>query len=189
MAVDIYSIDQLYPDFAEGETAQEKIQKITDYLFRLIESLRYTLYHLSGENFEDGTFDELMKKIEQDIGGEIDLSDYVKQEDLSDYVTDTELSTELAGYAKTTDLSGYATTGDLASYVPKTTASGSDNSMAAGATLNLSGTNVQMTGTYNADTQAQAINMTAIQVVGDPLSGTVNIVAPNGFYVNGTRIG
>ena len=78
MPVDIFSIDQLYPTFTVEETNTEKIERLADYLYKLIESLRYTLYHLGEENFSGG-FDELKKKIEADIGTQIDQSDYVKQ--------------------------------------------------------------------------------------------------------------
>ncbi|MDT3366890.1 MAG: hypothetical protein LIQ26_06435 [Bacteroidota bacterium] len=187
MPVDIFSIDQLYPTFTGEETNTEKIERLADYLYKLIESLRYTLYHLGEENFSGG-FEELKKKIEADIGTQIDLSDYVRQEDLADYVTDTELSTELAGYATQSDLSGYAQTTDLQNYVPKTTLG--DNSVGAGGNLQLSAS-VDMT-----QTAAGGITITASGTAPGLSSGiininaaSVNITAPMGVYANGTRIG
>ena len=183
MPVDIFSIDQLYPTFTGEETNTEKIERLADYLYKLIESLRYTLYHLGEENFSGG-FDELKKKIEADIGTQIDLSDYVKQEDLagyatdsdvetavSDKVTDTELNTALAGYAQRSELSGYVPTTSLG-----------DNSVAAGVNLSLSADGgITITASGNAPgLQSGIISINA---------ASVNITAPMGVYANGARIG
>lgn len=191
MPVDIFSIDQLYPTFTGEETNTEKIERLADYLYKLIESLRYTLYHLGEENFSGG-FDELKKKIEADIGTEIDLSDYVKQEDLAGYatdsdvdaavadkVTDTELNTALAGYAQRSELSGYVPTSSMG-----------DNSVAAGANLSLTADGGV---TVNASGTAPGLGSGIVTINGNMISintstGMVSITAGGGLWVNGNRI-
>lgn len=160
MPVDIFSIDQLYPTFTGEETNTEKIERLADYLYKLIESLRYTLYHLGEENFSGG-FEELKKKIEADIGTQIDLSDYVKQEDLDGYATDSDVDAAVADKVTDTELNtalaGYAQRSELAGYVPLSSAN--DVILSAGGIITLLST-----------------------------SGSVQITAPFGLYVNGNRI-
>lgn len=166
MAIDIFSIDQLYPTFTGNETNSEKIDRLNEFIFKLIESLRYTLYHLDSKNFTSGTVDKFKQSIEKDFP-QTDLSDYVKQEDLEDYVTDNELGATLQGYATTSDipdvsnfvtqndLSNYATTSDLNSRVPK--ASSSDTEIASDTKLTLQG-NAATIVLSNTDVQITALN-------------------------------
>lgn len=100
MATDIYSIDQLYPTFTGNETNAEKIAMIMDYLYQLIESLKYTLYHLDEGNFSEGALNQ-----KPDMTGYV--TDDELTEELDGYVKDTELTTALTPYAKKTDLSDY----------------------------------------------------------------------------------
>ena len=174
MPVDIFSIDQLYPTFTGEETNTEKIERLADYLYKLIESLRYTLYHLGEENFSGG-FDELKKKIEADIGTQIDLSDYVKQEDLAGYATDSDVETAVSDKVTDTELNTA-----LAGYVPTTSLG--DNSVAAGVNLSLSADGgITITASGNAPgLQSGIISINA---------ASVNITAPMGVYANGARIG
>lgn len=183
MPVDIFSIDQLYPTFTGEETNTEKIERLADYLYKLIESLRYTLYHLGEENFSGG-FEELKKKIEADIGTQIDLSDYVKQEDLAGYATDSDVDAAVADKVTDTELNtalaGYAQRSELAGYVP--TSSMGDNSVAAGVNLSLSADGGM---TITASGNAPGLSSGIIYIN----AASVNITAPMGVYANGARIG
>ena len=174
MAIDIYSIDQLYPTFTGNETNAEKISMIMDYLYQLIESLKYTLYHLDEGNFSEGMSEYV-------TGDKMDeeLKDYAKEEELADYVTDGELATELQPYAKTSDLSGYVTDSELATELQP-------YAKAADVSTALAGY-VQKTTIGNQIIQVNGINTVSISM--DPASGIMAITAPGGLYVNGQLIG
>jgi hypothetical protein len=159
MAIDIYSIDQLYPTFTGNETNAEKIAMIMDYLYQLIESLKYTLYHLDEGNFSEGVLDQ--------------------KPDMTGYVTDEELTEELQPYAKTSDLSGYVTDGELATEL-QPYAKAADVSTALA-------NYVQKTTIGNQIIQANGMSNVSISM--DPASGIMAIVAPGGLYVNGQLIG
>lgn len=55
--------DSSFPKIEEGEAPQESIRKIQNYLFMLLEQLRYTLQNLGGENFNDAEMEAYIKKI------------------------------------------------------------------------------------------------------------------------------
>ena len=183
MAIDIYSIDQLYPTFTGNETNAEKIAMIMDYLYQLIESLKYTLYHLDEGNFSEGMSEyvtgKAMDEELKDYAKEEELADYAKEEELADYVTDGELATELQPYAKTSDLSGYVTDGELATELQP-------YAKAADVSTALAGY-VQKTTIGNQIIQVNGINTVSISM--DPASGIMAIAAPGGLYVNGQLIG
>ena len=174
MAVDLYSIDQLYPTFTGNETNAEKIAMIMDYLYQLIESLKYTLYHLDEGNFSEGMSEYVTGKAMDE-----ELKDYAKEEELADYVTDGELATELQPYAKTSDLSGYVTDGELATELQP-------YAKAADVSTALAGY-VQKTTIGNQIIQVNGINTVSLSM--DPASGIMAIAAPGGLYVNGQLIG
>ena len=50
-----------------GGTADEKIERITDYLYMLLEQLRYTLSNLQVENFNEAELDDLIDTITEPI--------------------------------------------------------------------------------------------------------------------------
>lgn len=173
MAIDIYSIDQLYPTFTGNETNAEKIAMIMDYLYQLIESLKYTLYHLDEGNFSEGMSEYV-------TGDKMDekLKDYAKEEELADYVTDGELATELQPYAKTSDLSGYVTDGELTTALTPYATTSAVNT-ALGYYLPRQSTGdiaLAATGSYNVSIQFYTN------------SGEMEITAPGGLFVNGTRL-
>lgn len=193
MAVDPYSIDSLRPDLLLGDTNTEKVGKINDYLYQVLESLRYTFYHLDIENFDDDFLDNLKKEIEADIGS-IDLSGYVTRPELTAALADYVRRPELADYATHAELQNYAPITELANYVP--TSSLGDISVISQMNLNLKGSNgltlegngVFITANVSAGgLGAGFINMSCLGM-NVTSQGSVNINAPAGLYVNGTRI-
>lgn len=74
------SLDTSFPNL-EGQTTEQKLRALTDYLYQLLEQLRYTLHNLGIENMND----EALKEI-------ITMS--AKQIDLTGYVTFRALSTQ-----------------------------------------------------------------------------------------------
>lgn len=193
MAVDPYSIDSLRPDLLLGDTNTEKVGKINDYLYQVLESLRYTFYHLDIENFDDDFLDNLKKEIEADIGS-IDLSGYVTRPELTAALADYVTRPELADYATHAELQNYALVTALANYVP--TSSFGDISVNSQMNLNLQGSNgaalegsgVSITANGSAGGLGAGIINMSCSGMNVTSQGSMNINAPAGLYVNGTRI-
>ena len=195
MAIDIYSIDQLYPTFTGNETNAEKIAMIMDYLYKLIESLKYTLYHLDEGNFSEGMSEYVTGKAMDE-----ELKDYAKEEELADYVTDGELATELQPYAKKSDLNDYVTNkgldDELAGYAKKSDLGGyvTDAELTTALTpyATTSAVNTAL-GYYlprqsPGDIALAATGSYNVSIQFYTNSGEMQITAPGGLFVNGTRI-
>lgn len=197
MAIDIFSIDQLYPTFTGNETNSEKIDRLNEFIFKLIESLRYTLYHLDSKNFTSGTVDKFKQSIEKDFP-QTDLSDYVKQEDLQDYVTDTELGTELQDYVTDTELGttlqGYATTSDIpdvSNFVTQNDLSGYATQSDLSNYATTSDLNSRVPKASSSDTEIASDTKLTLQGAGATIVLTntdVQITALNGIWLNGVKI-
>ena len=72
MPVSLLNTDTSFPTFTEGQSVNEKIEVITDYLYMLLEELRYTFGNLGEENFNDKGLDELSIKITKPVYGKIE---------------------------------------------------------------------------------------------------------------------
>ena len=70
MPSEFAALDTSFPDL-EGKTTEEKLQTMTDYLYQLLEQLRYTLHNLGVENLNPASLDEIGKKISEPIYAEI----------------------------------------------------------------------------------------------------------------------
>ena len=64
-------IDTNFPSFTQKESTGEKIETMQDYLFMLVEQLRYTLRNLDLSNMNKAAADGFVKKITQPIYAEI----------------------------------------------------------------------------------------------------------------------
>lgn len=64
-------IDTNFPSFTQKESDGEKIETMQDYLFMLVEQLRYTLHNLDLSNMNKTAADEFVKQITNPIYGEI----------------------------------------------------------------------------------------------------------------------
>lgn len=64
------SLDTSFPNL-EGKTTEQKLQTMTDYLYQLLEQLRYTLHNLGVENLNPESLNELGKIISDPIYAEI----------------------------------------------------------------------------------------------------------------------
>lgn len=64
-------IDTNFPSFTQKESASDKIETMQDYLFMLVEQLRYTLHNLDLSNMNKTAADEFVKQITDPIYGEI----------------------------------------------------------------------------------------------------------------------
>ena len=66
MATNLLNADTGFPNL-EGKADEEKIQQLTDYLYMLLESLRYTLGNLGEENFNDKELESLSETITKPV--------------------------------------------------------------------------------------------------------------------------
>lgn len=67
MPSNLLNADTSFPQFTEGQSDKEKIEKITSYLFMLLEQLRYSMSNLDKENFNDAGFDEIANIITEPV--------------------------------------------------------------------------------------------------------------------------
>ena len=64
-------IDTNFPSFTQKERVNDKVETMQDYLFMLVEQLRYTLHNLDLSNMNKTAADEFVKQITDPIYGEI----------------------------------------------------------------------------------------------------------------------
>ena len=64
-------IDTNFPSFTQKESASDKIETMQDYLFMLVEQLRYTLHNLDLSNMNKAAAEGFVKTITQPIYAEI----------------------------------------------------------------------------------------------------------------------
>lgn len=67
MPSDILSADTGFPTFTDDMSTDQKIDRVTNYLYMLLEQLRYTLANLGVNNFNDAEFVEFGKVIMEPI--------------------------------------------------------------------------------------------------------------------------
>lgn len=64
-------IDTNFPSFTQKESVNDKVETMQDYLFMLVEQLRFTLHNLDLSNMNKTATDEFVKQITDPIYGEI----------------------------------------------------------------------------------------------------------------------
>lgn len=64
-------IDTNFPSFTQKESVNDKVETMQDYLFMLVEQLRYTMHNLDLSNMNKTAADEFVKQITDPIYGEI----------------------------------------------------------------------------------------------------------------------
>lgn len=67
-------VETTFPN-GEGKTTQEQINGVYDYLFVLLEQLRYTLFNLDGSNINQNALSEFIKNISEPIYAKIEDTD------------------------------------------------------------------------------------------------------------------
>ena len=65
-------IDTNFPSFTQKESVNDKVETMQDYLFMLVEQLRYTLHNLDLSNMNKAAADGFVKQITDPIYGEIE---------------------------------------------------------------------------------------------------------------------
>ena len=77
--------DISFPTFTEEQTDGEKLDVVTNYLYMLLEQLRYTLGNLGAGNFNDAELDDIGKHIREPV--------YIELESISGDVAKLEITT------------------------------------------------------------------------------------------------
>ena len=67
MPGNLLSADTSFPTFTPEQTNEQKLDVVTNYLYMLLEQLRYTLANLGAGNFNETELDEIGMKITQPI--------------------------------------------------------------------------------------------------------------------------
>ena len=72
MPSSLQTLDTAFPKIDEHQTTEENFLQVTNYLYMLLENLRYTLGNLGEENFNDTELDSIAKLIQEPIWARIE---------------------------------------------------------------------------------------------------------------------
>ena len=86
MPSNILTTDTSFPQLTDKQTTDEKFSVITNYLYMLLEQLRYTMANLGVENFNDAEFDHISELITDPV--------YVRLEDAEGNIASLTLTAE-----------------------------------------------------------------------------------------------
>ena len=67
MPSNLLTADSTFPTLTKEQSADEKFEKITSYLYMLLEQLRYSMANLGRENFNDAEFDSIANIITEPV--------------------------------------------------------------------------------------------------------------------------
>ena len=79
MPTQFAALDTGFPAFTGRETTEQKVQSLYDYVFLLLENLRYLLRNLSPENFNQ---EELAEWVEENVEPAADVSETIITDEL-----------------------------------------------------------------------------------------------------------
>ena len=67
MPSNLLTADSTFPTLTKEQSADEKFEKITSYLYMLLEQLRYSMGNLDKENFNDAGLEEIANIITEPV--------------------------------------------------------------------------------------------------------------------------
>lgn len=67
MPTSLLSTDTMFPNFEGNETTEEKVDQIQNYLYMLVEQLRYSMANIGAENFNETEFDNIVNLITEPL--------------------------------------------------------------------------------------------------------------------------
>lgn len=157
-------VETTFPN-GEGKDTQEQINGVYDYLFVLLEQLRYTLFNLDGSNINQNALSEFIKNISEPI--------YAKIEDTDKNVNELSITAKgLAG--RISDAEGNITQLGVTAQGLQASISSLDGSV-TNLTADVNGLRTQVSG---------KIDGTAAQTLIDQNLNQITLAAPSGS--NGT---
>lgn len=72
MPSSLQTLDTSFPKIDDHKTTEENFHQVTNYLYMLLENLRYTLGNLGEENFNDTELDSIAKLIQEPVWARIE---------------------------------------------------------------------------------------------------------------------
>ena len=72
MPSNLLTADTSFPDLKSNKSTEEKFGEVSNYLYMLLEQLRYTLANLGVDNFNDAEIDDLANIINEPIYIQLD---------------------------------------------------------------------------------------------------------------------
>ena len=72
MPSNLLTVDTAFPAFTEEQTTDQKLDVVTNYLYMLLEQLRYTLQNLGAGNFNDTELDEIGQTITRPLSVQLE---------------------------------------------------------------------------------------------------------------------
>ena len=75
MSINLRTTDTSFPNLNGNQSTDEKFRLITNYLYMLLEQLRYSMANLGRENFNDKEFDDIVNLITEPVYAQISDAD------------------------------------------------------------------------------------------------------------------
>lgn len=178
MPSNLLNADTSFPQFTEGQSDKEKIEKITSYLFMLLEQLRYSLSNLDKENFNDAGFDEIVDIITEPV--------YIQLADDEQRITALQVTAQgLSGRISDAE-------GNISSLTATATSLTSRITSAEGSISTLQQTATSLTSRIsdaegNISTLSQTVNGMTLSVSNGSSSSTIRLMA-NGVQLSSQSI-
>ena len=178
MPSNLLNADTSFPQFTEGQSDKEKIEKITSYLFMLLEQLRYSLSNLDKENFNDAGFDEIVDIITEPV--------YIQLADDEQRITALQVTAQGLS-ARISDAEG-----NITALTATSTSLTSRISSAEGSISTLQQTATSLTSRIsdaegNISTLSQTVNGMTLSVSNGSSSSTIRLMA-NGVQLSSQSI-
>ncbi len=172
-------IDTNFPSFTQRESADDKIETMQDYLFMLVEQLRYTLHNLDLKNMNDAAADAFVKTITDPV--------YVRIEDAEGSITQLAATAEGLA-AQVSDAEGNITKLQLTAEGLQAKVQSLDGSV-ANLTVDVNGLRATVSGKIDGSEAQTLINQTingiTLAATSDS-SGTVFKLSSGGVQVAST---
>lgn len=178
MPSNLLNADISFPQFTEEQSDAEKIEKITSYLFMLLEQLRYSLSNLDKENFNDAGFDEIVDIITEPV--------YIQLADDEQRITALQVTAQgLSGRISDAE-------GNISSLTATATSLTSRITSAEGSISTLQQTATSLTSRIsdaegNISTLSQTVNGMTLSVSNGSSSSTIRLMA-NGVQLSSQSI-
>lgn len=176
-------VETTFPN-GEGKDTQEQINGVYDYLFVLLEQLRYTLFNLDGSNINQNALSEFIKNISEPIYAKIEDTDknvnelFITAKGLAGRISDaegniTQLGVTAQGLqASISSLDGSVTnlTADVDGL--RTTVSGKIDGTAAQTIIDQNLNQITLAATSGSNGTVFALNKNGVQIAS---TGTIDL--------------
>lgn len=184
MPTSLLSTDTMFPNFKGNETTEEKVDQIQNYLYMLVEQLRYSMANIGAENFNETEFDNIVNLITEPIYFQLTSEDGTINQML--HVTEDRLISKIEGVTK-----GVEELGRTVTTIQQTV-----NSITLEATEDVNGNTSTITLTGNG-IEARSVNISfkgevtfeALENKGYVTTGTIDSALSGKGYVTTKALG